>query len=105
MPEATTNEIGIKETGEVVDFIGDVGEAVGRSLEDHKLGLADLRHVIGLRGPAIAALKDVRKVKAELMDLTLDEADSLLKRAEAAKSKIDFMIQTIVNFKNTSAAE
>ena len=66
---------GIVETKEALDLILTLGNAIGMSLEDGKLGLADLTNFLGviyLVGPAIGNYK---LIAGEIMDL--DDAEKV----------------------------
>lgn len=107
MPEETEEKqkVGVQNLGEIIDFAGDLGEAGGRVLEDNQLGLSDLRHVLGLRGSAVAAIQDADEVVDEVKDIDLLELDELITKGEAAKGKIEFFLSVLKNFKQRKEEE
>lgn len=72
------NEVhGIKETKEVVMLLLSLIEAVVSSFDDGKINLTDLFRFYGALRDAGPALKDIGKVREEIMDLSDNEKSEL----------------------------
>ena len=69
---------GTKELKEVLSFVAELGNAVGKSLEDGKVSFVDARHFINAFSSAGAAVDGLDKVLAELKDLDQVEAQQLV---------------------------
>lgn len=69
---------GIKETGELVVWVGKVGSAVGESMEDGKLTASDILKIFKTLPDAPAALMGIAEVPTELKDLDVEEAAQLV---------------------------
>ncbi len=69
----------IKETKELVEGLGEVGLVVVKIAKDKKVDITDLQHVMAMDfSKVIAAVEGVDKIKAEIQDLSLEEAKELL---------------------------
>lgn len=66
--------VGVKETLEAIDGLGAVVDAVAKAMEDGKLSLSDALIVPGLIMALQPAVSGVAGVKAELADLSAEEA-------------------------------
>ena len=81
-----SGEYGIKETKEAVAaFIG-IGNALGKALEDGKIGLTDAPHFIAAAMKIPAGISGWKSIPAELGDLDDTERTEIL---EFAKSEFD----------------
>lgn len=69
---------GIVETKEALGFILTFGNAVGKSLEDGRMGITDLSHFVGLIATLPPAMNDAGKIPSELKDLDAAEKAELL---------------------------
>lgn len=69
---------GIKETKELVGWVCSLGNAIGSSLEDGKIGMSDLFKFIGVMNSSNSAFAGVDRVPAELTDLDEVEKAELI---------------------------
>jgi len=65
--------LGIKETKELIKFASDLGEGIGKSLEDNKWTIGDIYNFVPAAQSAFAGIGGVDQVLEELKDL--DEAE------------------------------
>jgi hypothetical protein len=70
--------VGITETADMVEFIASLGNAIGKSLDDKKLGLSDIANLIGPVTKLPAAVSGISKIAQELADMDDDEKDKLI---------------------------
>lgn len=73
---------GIEETKDALKFIIGFGEAIDKSLEDGKIGYADLFNFAPVMMDAGAAFSGIDQVPGELKDLSKEERDELVKFVE-----------------------
>lgn len=87
---------GLKETKELVRFVLSLAEATVGSLDDGKIGLTDAMRFFGclkLAGPALKGLADM---KDEIMDLSENEKQELIKFINDEFDLKNDMIEKIV---------
>lgn len=68
----------VKETKEALQFAIALANAVANGLEDGKIGLEDIGGLLATLQYAEPAIKDISKIKAEMLDLDGDEKNELL---------------------------
>jgi hypothetical protein len=69
----------IKETKELIIGLGEAGLLVGKIAKDKKVDFTDIQHVMQMDFSKImAAAEGADKLKAEIQDLSLEEAKELL---------------------------
>lgn len=88
-----TPSLGIKETKEMVLFIGAVGTAFAKAKEDGKITIDDAMLLIPLLGLAKDAFHGAEKIIAELKDLDKDEKKELIDEFSAAFSVNDDLVE------------
>ncbi len=77
---------GIKETGEVLDFLGAFATTTGDVAADGKVNLLELLKYVNLYPVIAPAVENVDEVLLELGDLNTDEREALKERfAQALK--------------------
>lgn len=74
--------VGLKETKEVLKFVIALGHAVDQSLVDNKIGLEDAMNFYGAVLAAGDAFADISLVAQELGDLSAEEKDELIAYVE-----------------------
>lgn len=68
----------VKNTKEVLSLMVSIGNAVGKSLADGKIGPEDLGHLLEPISKVGPALGDIGQVVAEIKDMSPEERDQLL---------------------------
>jgi hypothetical protein len=69
----------IKETKELVLGLGEVASVVAKIAKDKKVGIDDLQYVMQMDfAKVMAAAEGADQIKAEIQDLSLEEAKELL---------------------------
>lgn len=71
-------KLGMTETKELVSFILSLGNGIGASLEDGKIGVSDVSNFFGAMTLAGPALSGVNAIPGELSDMDDAEKEDLL---------------------------
>lgn len=74
---------GIKETKELLYFVIEFGNALGKSLEDGKISVLELGNFIGSLGAVAPAFEGIGNLPTELADLDEAEKQELVEMVEA----------------------
>lgn len=77
-----SEEQGIKETKELLKFVIELGEGIDKAGADKKIDVMDVQYLIKPLASASAAFEGADKVKAELADLSAEEAAEIVKYAQ-----------------------
>ena len=80
--EPMSEEQGIKETKELLKFVIELGEGIDKAGADKKIDVMDVQYLIKPLASASAAFEGADKVKAELADLSAEEAAEIVKYAQ-----------------------
>lgn len=103
----TSGSLGIEETKELLAMLAAMLTATAQSLKDGRVGLGDLRYIVGLIGPVRRGLSGIYRVPAELSHLNGEQVDELVKFMihelgsipEEAMSDLQGMMKIITTFK------
>lgn len=88
--------LGTKETQEMLDFVLGLGNALGKSLVDGKVGIGDVHNFVAPLMTAGNAFNNAVGIPAELRDLSAVEKEALLARVKQKFDLPDDKLEAIV---------
>ena len=96
-----TDEVGIKETKEMIGFIVELGNGVGKSLEDGEWNVTDFVHFMDALMMAPAAFQGMNQIPAEFGDLSEAEikelVDYVVEEFDIPQDQIEVVIERAID--------